>query len=359
MVVTVTNRAISSVRATYGRQANAPSLVSRERRSTREVPQDSRFDFWRQLFTAPVLDHPLEPGSEGFHGELRRVVTSEGTGYSNLHADSHLCRFGVHDTDVILFGLVRNGSVNIQHGRDDRLLLRPESGVVLFDCRRPLTTRSSCSALTYLTLPRATVATAIGCNPVPRGTAARLLSAGPLVSSLGAYLRQLECDDVFDTAQAAGMMHVAKALALVTLAGVQHQRRWWSSELDDALYVTACHQLGLRLADPQLTAERIAQMLGCSRAHLYRLFAAHDDTIAGRLHRLRMQRAAALFGSHPGAPVGMVSLACGYTDLSAFGKAFRRAFGLAPNAWCAERCGAPCLHRADSASRFASLLAAN
>jgi AraC-like DNA-binding protein len=333
--------------------------VSCERRSTREVSQDSRFDFWRRLFTAPVLEHPLEPGLGGFHGELRRVVTSDGTGYSNLRADSHLCRFGEHDTDVILFGLVRNGSVSIQHGRDDKLLLRPESGVVLFDCGRSLTTRSSCSVLTYLTLPRATVATAIGCDPVPRGVAARLLSAGPLVSSLGAYLRQFEHDGVLNTVKAAGVMHVAKALALVTLANVQHRRRWWSNELDDALYTVACHQLGLRLADPKLTAARIAQMLGCSRAHLYRLFAARDETVAGRLRGLRMQRAAALFERHSGASVGMVSWACGYTDLSAFGKAFRRAFGLAPNAWCAERCGTPCLPRADSASRVAPLLAAN
>lgn len=307
--------------------------------STQNVPRDARFDAWRGLFTAPILERPRGSGAGGFGGELRRAVMADGISYSSLRADSHLCRFGERDSDLILFGLVRNGCVEVRHGRDDRLVLRPESGVVLYDCGRPMSTQSTRSELTYLTLPRDLVAHVLGGDPVARGAAARLLRPNALISDLGACLRGLECDEAFGAGSVARAAHVAKAVALVALAGAQPRRRWWSGELEDALYVTACRQLALRLDDPQLTAARIAAVLGCSRAHLYRLFTARNETVAGHLHGLRMQRAALLLARQPHAAVGMVALACGYTDLSAFGKAFRRAHGLAPGAWRSQHAG--------------------
>ena len=309
--------------------------------TTRNLPRDARFDAWRGLFTAPILERPRGSDAGGFGGELRRVVMADGISYSNLRADSHLCRFGERDSDLILFGVIRNGCVEVRHGRDDRLVLRPESGVVLYDCGRPMATQSPCSELTYLTLPRSLVAHAIGGDPVARGAAARLLRPNALTVDLGACLLGLERDRAFEVDSVARAVDVAKAVALVALAGAQPHRRWWSGALDDALYVTACRQLALRLDDPLLTAAHVAAVLGCSRAHLYRLFTARDETVAGRLHRLRMQRAAALLVRHPHSAVGMVALACGYTDLSAFGKAFRRAHGAAPGAWRDEHAHAP------------------
>jgi AraC-like DNA-binding protein len=35
----------------------------------------------------------------------------------------------------------------------------------------------------------------------------------------------------------------------------------------------------------------------------------------------------------PALDIGDVSLRCGYADLSAFGKAFRRRFGISPRDW--------------------------
>lgn len=313
-----------------------PCPVSREHRSTREVPKDARFDYWRRLFSAPVLEHSPGVDRGDFSGELRRVVMSDGTGYSHLRVDSHQCRFGVRESDLILFGLVRSGSVHVRHGRDETIALDATSGVVLYDCGRRVTTSSSCNELTYLTLPRATVAAAIGGDPVPRGAAARLLGAGPLASGLRTFLHGLECDGAFRDANIAAAVGTARALALTALAGVQRRRRWWSDELDEALYVTACHQIMLRMDDPRLIARSIADTVGCSRAHLYRLFAARGETVAGRLHELRMQRAKRLLEAPAGPSIGAVALRCGYSDLSAFGKSFRREFGMAPNAWRAE-----------------------
>ncbi|MGH8145864.1 MAG: helix-turn-helix transcriptional regulator [Rhodanobacteraceae bacterium] len=319
-----------------GRGKNTPHAIGCEHRSTQEVPKDARFDYWRRLFTAPVLDHPHGSNRRDFSGELRRVVMSDGTSYSHLHVDSHQCRFGVHDSDLILFGQVRSGCVRIRHGRDEAIALDATSGVVLYDCGRTMLTSSSCNELIYLTLPRATVAAAIGGDPVPRGAAARLLQAGALASGLTAYLRALERENVFDDVRVADAVRIARALALVTLAGVQRRRRWWPDELDEALYITACHQLARRMHDPRLIARSVAETLGCSRAHLYRLFASRGESIAARLYKLRMQRAAGLLVARPGYSVGAVASRCGYTDLSAFGKAFRREFGVAPNAWRAE-----------------------
>jgi AraC-like DNA-binding protein len=88
---------------------------------------------------------------------------------------------------------------------------------------------------------------------------------------------------------------------------------------------------------PDLTAERVAQALHCSRSQLYRLFAESGLSVGGYLRDLRLDRAAMLLQTaNSDVSVGSIALGCGYTDLSAFGKAFRARFGASPSEWRAQ-----------------------
>src|SRR5699024_8253954 len=143
-----------------------------------------------------------------------------------------------------------------------------------------------------------------------------------------------------DSTSAVNAVHTATALGVSLLAGLRP--RWPSQPLlDDALLTSAKHQLHLRAGDPELTAARIARSLGCSRAHLYRLFERQGETVTGHLREFRLQRARSLLATRPHESIGMIALYCGYTDLSAFGKAFRRRYGLTPTDFRYQISGSP------------------
>lgn len=133
-----------------------------------------------------------------------------------------------------------------------------------------------------------------------------------------------------ERADATEALSTARGLAMTLLAR-RNPRRWSLPEaFDDALLVAARHLLDLYADNPDLTAEQVAAMLGCSRAHLYRVFARADATVAGNLRDARLRRAGRLLKSGSGTQIGEVAWCCGYADFSAFGKAFRRYFGMTP-----------------------------
>lgn len=104
------------------------------------------------------------------------------------------------------------------------------------------------------------------------------------------------------------------------------------------LYQAARNYIQRHYAQPDLTAAVIATAVGCSRTQLYRVFAEAGLTIGGHLRDVRLNQARrALEAGGDRGNLGVLAFRCGYSDLSAFGKAFRRRFGMAPSAWPAPR----------------------
>lgn len=70
----------------------------------------------------------------------------------------------------------------------------------------------------------------------------------------------------------------------------------------------------------------IAAAVGCSRAHLYRVFASHERTVAGDLRQVAAPgQATDRDGARP--TDRDIAFECSFTDPTAFGKAFRRRYG--------------------------------
>jgi AraC-like DNA-binding protein len=82
------------------------------------------------------------------------------------------------------------------------------------------------------------------------------------------------------------------------------------------------------LSDPNLSTARIASELACSPDYLGRVFrASFDETLTERIHRLRTERALALFRSTE-LPVDRVAAAVGFSDVRYFRRIFKRRVGL-------------------------------
>lgn len=309
----------------------AASLVW-QHRSTLEVPKADRFDFWRQFPAGNHMQHPLGTGDD-FFGEFSYASVSNSVGFVELGIDPCLSRFEPGAGDWVDIGVVNSGALDISYGRDCRLALRAGSPLVAFDPTQPMTVSSSRSDLTYLRLPRAAVAAAVGRDAASRAAAVRPLVDGVLTTQLAACMQQLRHRREQTAAAAAQTLREARALALVVLAHSRSAGHRWPGVLEQALYRAACHQLAQSVANPVLTVDHVAAELGCSRAQIYRLFAARGQSVAGYLYELRMQRAARLLSARPGVAIGTIAMRCGYGGPIAFDKAFRRRFGMTPSDW--------------------------
>ncbi|HEX7324398.1 MAG TPA: helix-turn-helix transcriptional regulator [Rhodanobacteraceae bacterium] len=301
--------------------------------STRAVAPRERFDFCRELPTGSHLERPLDASGD-FRAEFRYITTPDGIDFGVFDIDACVSRFGPGDDDACVdIGLINAGSMRIRHGRDQTLALRAGMAPALFDPARPMTTRTSRSDMAYLRLPRAAVVAAVGGDAVPRGMAVRPLGHGALTVQLAALLRGVQRGSTQRATAVIDALQTARALALVALAGVRGAGHHWPDALDAALYRAACHQLLRQAANSRATADTVANVLGCSRAQLYRLFAAHGESVARRLRELRMQRAAELLTARPHAAVASIASRCGYGEPIAFDRAFRRRFGMTPSDW--------------------------
>jgi AraC-like DNA-binding protein len=110
------------------------------------------------------------------------------------------------------------------------------------------------------------------------------------------------------------------------------------------LFVAAQTFIRRHLTSRHLNPEVIARQLHCSRAHLYRVFAARGETVANHVRELRLQRAYDML-THSNAPkeqIGDIAYRCGFEDPVHFTRLFRERFGITPSTLRASCCPADC-----------------
>ncbi|MFL6143640.1 MAG: helix-turn-helix transcriptional regulator [Labedaea sp.] len=118
------------------------------------------------------------------------------------------------------------------------------------------------------------------------------------------------------------------------------------SELDRADAIAtrrraAVDHIRAHLADPGLSAERIADALFISRRRLYQLF-DDGDGVSGRIRALRVEAAKELLGdpAHAAKGIGEISRQCGFANAAHFSRTFRKLAGETPREYRDRRLGA-------------------
>jgi AraC family transcriptional regulator, positive regulator of tynA and feaB len=93
------------------------------------------------------------------------------------------------------------------------------------------------------------------------------------------------------------------------------------------LFVAAQTLIRRHLTSHHLNPELIARQLHCSRAHLYRVFAAQGETVANYVRELRLQGAFDLLARNDASKkqIGDIAYRCGFEDPVHFTRLFRNA----------------------------------
>lgn len=90
-------------------------------------------------------------------------------------------------------------------------------------------------------------------------------------------------------------------------------------------------ELDRNLGEPEFTLERLAGALGVSSRYVQRVLARHATTFKGLLREKRMRLAHRLL-TESRRKIEQIACDCGYTELSAFYRAFKGQFGYPPGA---------------------------
>jgi len=168
-----------------------------------------------------------------------------------------------------------------------------------------------------------------GCPPdTTPNMLARMLSQSPLAPFLAAQMAQIWRHGRSMDADHVGLLFPAlTALAQAALAPAETPD---SQAMGAGRLAAASRFIRDHLGDEDLSPDRIAAAIGCSRATLYRLFAEHDLPIAGYVRELRLQGAMTMLAARPRNSVSAVAARFGFADLSTFSQTFRRRFGVSP-----------------------------
>src|SRR3546814_6963034 len=97
-----------------------------------------------------------------------------------------------------------------------------------------------------------------------------------------------------NAAEAAAAMKLLSGLALTFLEGFNTSLEDERKRIGDAHFASACRLIEAQRGDAGLTADTIAQAIGCSRASLYRLFEQRGLSVAEHIRAVRLNHGRAL-----------------------------------------------------------------
>jgi AraC-like DNA-binding protein len=295
-----------------------------------------RFAMWRETGRLPMTAEPLDAdGRRRFHIRLAKLGGASGR-FTDLTASplklrresSHYAHDGL---DMVSLTLMLGPNARHQFGGGAKLTVVQSGEILIKDFTQPATAQWNTSSRSLnLHLPRIAVEDAVG-DKVDRLHGAVLTKQGlsPMLESQLLILADI-------APRVSSVMRAAALDATVQLAASVLRCELGLPIEDEAnhggLFAAAEALIRRHLTSHHLSPELIARQLRCSRAHLYRAFAAQGETVAGYIRDLRLRRAYELLARDNirREQIGDIAYRCGFEDPVHFTRLFRQRFGLTP-----------------------------
>lgn len=289
--------------------------------TTEGVAPPVRLDFWSETALRRMKIVRRPPGADTFSARLWRMTGSGGEVWD--HYSDAVCversaaRCRADGGDEIYVGLIVDGHSKVRHG--DRYVRLQAGDLYITDFAQPVQADWSRHREIGVVLDRTEFAGgAPAGGAMPPGASARLLSSH--LRAMAAEARRLSDEE------RTAAVEVAVRFALLAL-------RANGASVDPSSAPFAAMALRIiaeRYGDPDLSPARIAGMIGCSRATLYRLFEAEGFGVAEAIWTMRLEKARSKLADEPGMAIAEIAFRCGFLDQANFNRMFKRRFGAAP-----------------------------
>jgi AraC-like DNA-binding protein len=315
--------------------ARAPCTYDEVDTATSDASE--RFAMWRETGRLPMTAEPTDADSRRRFNIRLRTLSGVSGRFTDLTAtplklkreSSHYARDGL---DMVSLTLMLGPHARHQFGGGGNLTVVQPGQILIKDFTQPATACWHISSRSLnLHLPRITVENTVG-DKVKHLHGA-VLSREGLSPMLEAQLLML-------ANLAPRLKNAVRAAALDATVGLAASvlRCELGAPIEDeannaGLFAAAQMLIRRHLTSHDLNPDLIARQLHCSRAHLYRVFAARGETVAKYMRELRLQRAYELVARNNSRKeqIGNIAYRCGFEDPVHFTRLFRQRFGLTPS----------------------------
>ena len=300
--------------------------------TTDSVPVNQRLAYWREGVMRRMVPLAVEGTANPFRGRMRRIV-GDGLELIEFASDNVVavrsperCRIDGCD-DVTIDLMRRSTNTWMDHGGTHRV---KAGDLYLVDYAKPSEVRRGAHCTVGLTMSRRLVRDVLGDDIAPR--AGMKFKASGLARVLGHHL-QATFDEAgsMAVAERAAAAKAARDMALALLQATHHGTAD-AERFEHGFHRAALGLIEVECGDPDLTPERIAVALGCSRASLYRAFAKDGESVAAAIWQARLGRAHRMLRSPAGIGVLISDIAAlsGFREMPTFTRMFKRRYGMTP-----------------------------
>lgn len=123
------------------------------------------------------------------------------------------------------------------------------------------------------------------------------------------------------------------ALQLVRSAARESREPRRGPSSRQALRARAQAYIARRLSDPELSVDRVAGALNCTKRYIHKAFSDSGETVAGHIWGLRLERCRDDLATAANRPITDIAFGWGFNSSSHFSRLFRERFGTSPRAY--------------------------
>ncbi|WP_417773486.1 helix-turn-helix domain-containing protein [Stappia sp.] len=296
------------------------------------VAPAERFALWRDSINCLFeVDAPREVRAQDFSARVEScvlgdiaVASTRTLAQSWARTPGVLARDGM---DHFMIQIYERGRMRFSHRGQEREF--GQNALVVFDLAQEMCSETTDMANLSLLLPRALLEPQLK-HGADRHMQVLETAGNPLARLLFDHMKTLQSlSDQFSVPQAGEVSAASVALVAACLNGTPPEEGAREAGVAFSFLTRARQRIEEHLSDPDLTPGHVARLAGVSRTRLYEMFEPFGGVHAYiRERRLRMAMRMLVDPRFSERPISVIAGVCGFTNDSAFSRAFRTRFGI-------------------------------